>query len=368
MRRVRRRIVESGRAALGLALTWSCSSPTISTERAGLATVARATFAHVGFAAGPALFTDDTGHLVEERRYEPFGAPIDARVRTDAGYPVGAPDLVARDLNPLNQRTEATTGWSDHGARWMAPETGRWLTADPPVTGPDATFMAKPWALHPYQYVDQNPVAYWDPDGRSPATSDQLLRVAQELDRQGHGMDMFRAVQVVANGWQMVVTDGRRGAQKSDDALIGGATVKDAFDSVVRLARDAPIRRLAISDHGYPGVQTLLHDVLVDAGSSRHGAQIHPDLVRLAGKFTSDGVLVLKGCNVMADDATGQRERTTEALRGLSSKLGVEVRAGDQLGDVNDDEIRRGTVTACRGGRCVTAEGESNIPAAWKEK
>jgi hypothetical protein len=26
--------------------------------------------------------------------------------------------------------------------------------------------MLQPWALHPYQYVDQNPIAYWDPDGK----------------------------------------------------------------------------------------------------------------------------------------------------------------------------------------------------------
>ena len=51
----------------------------------------------------------------------------------------------------------------------MAPETGRWLTPDPPVKAPDPKFMAAPWALHPYQYVNQNPVLFWDPDGRQPA-------------------------------------------------------------------------------------------------------------------------------------------------------------------------------------------------------
>jgi hypothetical protein len=27
----------------------------------------------------------------------------------------------------------------------------------------------EPWSLHPYQYTGQNPVLYWDPDGRQPA-------------------------------------------------------------------------------------------------------------------------------------------------------------------------------------------------------
>src|SRR6185436_19590575 len=74
-------------------------------------------------------------------------------------------DYLLEPLNSLNKPTDPSTGWSYHGARWMAPETGRWLTPDPPVQAPDARFMARPWALHPYQYVQQNPVMYWDPDG-----------------------------------------------------------------------------------------------------------------------------------------------------------------------------------------------------------
>lgn len=47
----------------------------------------------------------------------------------------------------------------------MAPELARWQTPDPPVKAPDASFMKSPWNLNPYQYVNQNPVLYWDPDG-----------------------------------------------------------------------------------------------------------------------------------------------------------------------------------------------------------
>jgi RHS repeat-associated protein len=126
---------------------------------------ARPTFLHNGFGAGPVVFSDAAGELLEERRFEPFGAPIDARVRSGAGEVLGAPDLAARDLNALNKRSEAATGWSDHGARWMAPETGRWLSTDPPVAGPDAGYMFAPWTLHPYQYANQNPALYWDPTG-----------------------------------------------------------------------------------------------------------------------------------------------------------------------------------------------------------
>ena len=124
-----------------------------SSHQAALAN-ARVTYFHQAYGAGPLLYTDAAGALIEERRYEPFGAGIDIA------------DMSARDLDELDKRTDASTGWSDHGARWLQPETARWTSTDPPVEAPDDKFMAAPWKLHPYQYVSQNPVSYWDPDGR----------------------------------------------------------------------------------------------------------------------------------------------------------------------------------------------------------
>jgi len=178
--RARRRARAVGMA--GLVFATSCSGPGIN-SRSQAITTPTVTYMHAGFAAGPTVFTDATGHLIEERRYEPFGVPVDAHTRSGGTDSIGAPDLVARDLNVLNKRVEATTGWSDHGARWMAPETGRWLTPDPLVIGPNARFMAAPWALHPYQYVNQNPVAYWDPDGRNSDIVADIWRSGMEEAR-----------------------------------------------------------------------------------------------------------------------------------------------------------------------------------------
>ena len=33
------------------------------------------------------------------------------------------------------------------------------------MKGPDARFLGGVWEAHPYQYVDQNPVVFWEPDG-----------------------------------------------------------------------------------------------------------------------------------------------------------------------------------------------------------
>ena len=115
------------------------------------------------------------GSVYAERQYEPFGEEIYelSEVAGGVGGAVTVGDVdYRRELhNALNKPADADTGWSYHGARWMAPETARWLTPDPPVKAPNAKFMAAPWGLHPYQYVEQNPVAYWDPDGNSPCST-----------------------------------------------------------------------------------------------------------------------------------------------------------------------------------------------------
>ncbi len=154
----------------GILITTSCGTPSAlrSSSDAVERTTSRIVYYQRTIGAGPTLITREDGSVLEERRYEPFGVSIDA-YREPAGGgagTIGGVDFVVDPHNALNKQTDATTGWSDHGARWLAPETARWLTPDPPVKAPDPKFLADPWALHPYQYVNQNPVRYWDPDGR----------------------------------------------------------------------------------------------------------------------------------------------------------------------------------------------------------
>jgi RHS repeat-associated protein len=124
---------------------------------------------HPGASAGPVAMSDQEGRLVEERRYEPFGAPLDAYRDADG---TGAIDHRREPTNALGEETDADTGWSYHGARWMAPDRAAWLTPDPPAKAPDPKFMEQPWELNPYVYARQNPAAYGDFDGRDPSVFD----------------------------------------------------------------------------------------------------------------------------------------------------------------------------------------------------
>jgi RHS repeat-associated protein len=109
---------------------------------------------HGGLAPGAELSTDAAGAKVWERRYEPYGAPVEGADFTDE--PQGG----------LGKPVDASTGLADHGARWSSFATARWLSADPRVKAPVAELARAPWELAPYTYAGGSPTLYWDPDGR----------------------------------------------------------------------------------------------------------------------------------------------------------------------------------------------------------
>lgn len=154
-------------AMLGAACGQGIQVSDVASATAALVEAGSTLYFHAGFGAGPVMMTREDGTVLEERRYEPFGAPIDAFSEKAVGVvEVGEVDHREVPLNSLNKETDATTGFSYHGARWMAPQSASWLTPDPLMKAPEAKFLSEPWQLHPYQYVSQNPIIYWDPDGR----------------------------------------------------------------------------------------------------------------------------------------------------------------------------------------------------------
>jgi RHS repeat-associated protein len=121
--------------------------------QSGLEQAGKRLYFHQGLAAGPSLITKNDGRIEEERRFDPFGEPLDG-------------DLKSKDpRNSLNKERNPETGWSYHGARWMSPQTARWLTPDPLAKTPHQGMMEEPADLNPYVYGRQNPELYWDPQG-----------------------------------------------------------------------------------------------------------------------------------------------------------------------------------------------------------
>ncbi|HEY7375909.1 MAG TPA: RHS repeat-associated core domain-containing protein [Polyangia bacterium] len=148
-------------AAGPVVLFFLASCDKVGTDRRSAETVwqrIEVVYFHHGIAAGPVLTTNADGTLKEERRYEPFGQPVDANV----GGTLGAIDFRREQQNSLGKLTNPNTGWSHHGARWMQPQAARWISPDPALFASAAAVMASP---NPYAYVRGNPTVYWDRSG-----------------------------------------------------------------------------------------------------------------------------------------------------------------------------------------------------------
>jgi len=170
VRRPRRRprwVTGAACAALAALVLPGCGGATgLGQSASDLWQPTRKLYFHQAESLAPSLITDAAGSVYEERRYEPFGEAIDA-YREPTG--AAAIDYRREAMNGLNKPSDPDTDFSFHGARWLPSDTAQWLTPDPPVKAPDAKYLFSPWGLHPYQYVNHNPIAYWDPDGRDPA-------------------------------------------------------------------------------------------------------------------------------------------------------------------------------------------------------
>ena len=94
--------------------------------------------------------TDDLGDATDTYNYEAFGELLNSTGITDNKY------LFAGEQYDPNARFYYLR------ARWMNPETGRFLTVDP-----FGGIQNDPVSLHKYLYASCNPVMYVDPSGES---------------------------------------------------------------------------------------------------------------------------------------------------------------------------------------------------------
>ena len=95
---------------------------------------------------------DETGRLLRQTRFEPFGAVDEGEYRAASSdeprrYFAGHPEQVETGLHYMN-------------ARWLDPQTGRFLSVDPVVAS-----AADPQAYNAYAYARNNPIRLTDPTG-----------------------------------------------------------------------------------------------------------------------------------------------------------------------------------------------------------
>ena len=173
-------------------LFFLASCDDVNTKRQSAATAwerVETVYFHQGFATGPVVTTNSDGTLREERRYEPFGQPVNANV----GGTVGAVDFRREPQNSLGKLTNPNTGWSYHGARWMQPQSARWTAPDPIVKAPTAEYLGEPWNLNPYSYASQSPTRFWDPTGLETLSADDIKSMRGGSENSWNGVSLLAA-------------------------------------------------------------------------------------------------------------------------------------------------------------------------------
>jgi RHS repeat-associated protein len=99
------------------------------------------------------LLTDGAGAVTDRYRYDAFGALLE-----HAGSDPNRFLFAGEPRGPLGQ-------FYDNGARWLDPETGRFLSIDPIDATPDGEGVPRTGGFHRYLYAMGNPVDYTDPTG-----------------------------------------------------------------------------------------------------------------------------------------------------------------------------------------------------------
>jgi RHS repeat-associated protein len=102
------------------------------------------------------MITDDSGNVVYSAAYCPYGEPLKTWV-----------NAYDPDLKFSGKEREGYSGLDYFGARYYDHKSYRFNSVDPVITKDEALSNPQAWNL--YAYCKNNPITYFDPDGRSEA-------------------------------------------------------------------------------------------------------------------------------------------------------------------------------------------------------
>ncbi|MCI1111014.1 hypothetical protein MOQ26_08190 [Stenotrophomonas maltophilia] len=127
------------RAVLAVVVLAACVAPAVAQEVVE--------YIHTDALGSPVAITDAGGNVIERTVYEPYGAVVNRPLKDGPGY--------------TGHVTDSGTGLSYMQQRYMDPQLGRFLSADP------VTAYQQPVSnFNSYVYALNNPYKFTDPDGR----------------------------------------------------------------------------------------------------------------------------------------------------------------------------------------------------------
>ena len=113
------------------------------------------TWTHVDALGSPVAVTDNTGSVVERRRFEPYGAELGGQVKDRPGY--------------TGHVSDSATGLIYMQQRYYDSQLGRFLSVDPVAPDP-----SKDQNFSRYKYANNNPYRFIDPDGRQERSAERF--------------------------------------------------------------------------------------------------------------------------------------------------------------------------------------------------
>jgi RHS repeat-associated protein len=114
------------------------------------------------------IITDAVGNVIEETTFFPFG---ESRART------AAPRFYGNPYQYINRERDAETGLMDFEARYLVPAFGRFVSADPVLEDLPMEYLQNPQLLNPYSYSGNNPLTFYDPQGRMRERANKIIKI-----------------------------------------------------------------------------------------------------------------------------------------------------------------------------------------------
>ena len=141
--------------------------------------------------------------------YYPFGLNMEGNWN-------GAAGANKYQYNGKQWNDDFSLGWNDYGARFYAPDAGRWVNVDPMTESQES--------YSPYHYALDNPIKNNDPDGREP--NDIVIR-----GQNGSSVTLKTdLINIDVNASSLGVNFGGNYTVSGDDILQAGLDIVGIFD------------------------------------------------------------------------------------------------------------------------------------------
>ena len=176
-------------------------------------------FYHANATGSIRALTDEAGTVTDTYTYSAFGELL---------------EHVGSDPQPYafaGEPRDPNSGFAYHRARWMDPQVGRFVSADPFAGNTD-----DPMSLHKYLYANTDPVNKWDPSGY--ATLAEVSNVMSNMATLSR--IAFRILNVIDRAQSVV--DAVNAVVGAVDLMVNGNIVQYLDEAVIAVKTNGNIK------------------------------------------------------------------------------------------------------------------------------